>query len=66
MAAKQARDVVPVLGQCWASVVDGGLAMAQHWDSVSCLPGKVGIHLNIGLCLKLGRLSIGYMQDILT
>ena len=48
MAAKQARDVVPVLGQCWASVVDGGLAIAQHWDSVSCLPGKVGIHLNIG------------------
>ena len=36
---QQTRDVVPKLGQCWASVVDGGLALAQHRDNVLCLLG---------------------------
>ena len=36
---QQTRDNVPVLGQCWASVVDAGPALAQHRDNVSCLLG---------------------------
>ena len=29
--ARQTLDVDPMLGQCWASVVDGGPASAQYW-----------------------------------
>ena len=38
---QQTRDVFLMLGQCWASVVDGGLALAQHRDNVSCLLGRL-------------------------
>ena len=34
---RQTRDIEPMLGQCWADVVDGGPAMTQHWFNVSCL-----------------------------
>ena len=34
---QQTRYVVPMLGQCWASVVDVALALAQHRDNVTCL-----------------------------
>ena len=27
----------PVLTKCWASVVDGGPTLDQHWVDVSCL-----------------------------
>ena len=40
---QQTRDVVPVLGQCWASVVDGGPALAQYRDNVSRLLSSFGI-----------------------
>ena len=29
---QQTRDVVPMLGQCWASIIDGDPALAQHRD----------------------------------
>ena len=28
---KQLRDVDLMLDQCWADVIDGGLALSQHW-----------------------------------
>ena len=40
---QQTRDVVPILGQCWASVVDGGPALAQYRDNVSRLLSSFGI-----------------------
>ena len=30
------RDIEPMLGQCWADVVDGGPTLTQHWLNVSC------------------------------
>ena len=35
-------DMQPKLVWCWASVVDGGSALNQHWVNVSCLPGGGG------------------------
>ena len=37
VAAREARDVEPMLVKGWASVVDGGPAFNQHWLNVSCL-----------------------------
>ena len=45
----------PVLGQRWASVVDGGPAPAQHRDNVSCL---LGIHDILPIFKKLNRVVI--------
>ena len=42
MSFHQTRDVEPVLVWCWASVVDGGPIINQHWLNVSCL---LGFHL---------------------
>ena len=28
------RDIYPMLDQCWASVVDGGPTLVQHWVDV--------------------------------
>ena len=41
--AKMGRGIEPMLYQCWASVVDGGPALEQHWVDVSCLLGRTGI-----------------------
>ena len=30
-----------MLDQCWASVVEGGPALIQHWVDISCLLGDV-------------------------
>ena len=30
-----------MLGDCWASVVDGGPAVTQFWVNVSCFLGQV-------------------------
>ena len=38
-ASQLTRDIEPMLGWCWASVVDGGPTSAQHWLNVSCLLG---------------------------
>ena len=38
-ANQQTWDVQPMLVQCWASVVDDGLALQQQWLMVSCLLG---------------------------
>ena len=45
----------PVLGQRWASVVDGGTAPAQHRDNVSCL---LGIHDILPISKKLNKVMI--------
>ena len=34
------RDIEPMLGQCWADVVDGGPTLTRHWFNVSCLLNK--------------------------
>ena len=44
---QQARDIEPVLGQCWADVVDGGPTSTQHWFNVPCLQGS---HRQFNLC----------------
>ena len=36
---QQGRDDKPVLVQCWASVVDAGTTLYQHWINVSCVLG---------------------------
>ena len=38
---QQTRRVGPMLGWCWASVVDDGPASAQHWANASSLVGTV-------------------------
>ena len=38
---QQTRAIDTLLGQCWASVVDDGPALAQHCVDVSCLLGRV-------------------------
>ena len=32
------RGIYQILGQCWASVVDGGPTLSKHWFNVSCSP----------------------------
>ena len=39
---QQMRGIEPMLGQCWAAVVDGGPTLTQYWVNVSCL--LVGQH----------------------
>ena len=34
---QQTRNIHPMLDQCWASVVNGGQTLVQHWIDVSCL-----------------------------
>ena len=36
-ASQQARAIEPMLGQCWADVVDGRPTLTQHWFNGSCL-----------------------------
>ena len=38
-AWRQARNIEPMVGQCWADVVDGGPTLTQHWFNVWCLLG---------------------------
>ena len=45
----------PPLGQRWASVVDGGPALAQHRDNVPCL---LGIHDILPISKKLNKVMI--------
>ena len=45
----------PPLGQRWASVLDGGPALAQHRDSVPCL---LGIHDILPISKKLNKVMI--------
>ena len=35
--SQRARDVDPMLVYCWATVVDGGPTISQHWVNVSHL-----------------------------
>ena len=37
--SQQTRDNEPMLGQCWADVVDSGPTLNQDWFNVSCLLG---------------------------
>ena len=46
--SQQTRDVLPMLAQCWASVVDGGPTLSQHWVNFSCLLGIV--HIYVCMC----------------
>ena len=41
---QQTRHIDPMLGQCWASVVDGGPTLAQRWVDVSCLLDLSYVH----------------------
>ena len=37
LSCEPANIILPMLGQCWASVVDGGPASNQHWENVPYL-----------------------------
>ena len=37
---QQTREINPMLVQCWASIVDGGPTLYQHWLDASCLLGS--------------------------
>ena len=37
--SQKTRDIGPMLHQYWASVVDDGLALVQHWVDVLCVLG---------------------------
>ena len=39
LPTQQTQDIDPMLVQCWASVVDGGPTLDQHWVDVLCLLG---------------------------
>ena len=41
LLTQQTRYIVPLLVQCWASILDGGPRLNQHWDNVSCLLGRL-------------------------
>ena len=41
---QQTRGFHPMLFQCWASVVDGGPTLKQHWVNASCLLGRAQIY----------------------
>ena len=47
---QQTRDIEPMLVQCWASVVDDGPALNQHWVNVSCLLGDTSPGDEILIC----------------
>ena len=34
---EQTRYIDPILGECWADVVEGGPTFTQHWVNASCL-----------------------------
>ena len=35
--SRQAHDVHPMLGWCWASIEAGGPTLTQHWVTILCL-----------------------------
>ena len=56
MTTQQTQHIEPLLVQCWASGVDGGLTVNQQWLNVSCLLGRSClrnhvIHTNIPFLL---------------
>ena len=40
LSTQRTRDIDPMLDRCWASVLDGGTTLVQHWVDVSCLLGN--------------------------
>ena len=58
---QQTRYIAPLLVQCWASVVDGGPTLNQHWDNVSCLLTLLFLLLTLRalkyLCINYGDQS---------
>ena len=52
-------DIEPLLGWCWADVVDGGPASSQHWFNVWCFLGTLHVY---NQCLSQQRWSnVGWM-----
>ena len=49
-----ARDIHPMLFQCWASVEDGGPTLKQHWVNSPCLQGQERI-VQVSACTMLGQ-----------
>ena len=45
----ETKDIHPILGQCWASVVDGGLTLIHHWMNV--FPANTRHWTNVGSML---------------
>ena len=39
LTTQQTRDIDPMMDQCWASVVDGGTTLVQHWVDFSWFAG---------------------------
>ena len=40
-SSQQTRHVNPMLVECWASVLDVGPILQQHWVDISCLLGHL-------------------------
>ena len=64
-AAQQTRNVVPMLDQCWSSVVDGGPALGQHLLFLGGLvrtraPGYTAVLT--WLCLGLKHVCLNTLQ----
>ena len=67
-ASQLARDIEPVLDKCWASVVDSGPELHQHWLNVSCLLGwmSVGNDLTVQNSLLNHAHIFMKLEDLLT
>ena len=42
---QQTRDIKPMLGSCWSSIVDDEPTLTQHWFNISCLLGHILIYV---------------------
>ena len=60
---QQTRDFDPMLDHCWASVVNGGPTLVQHFVDVSCLLGRSLPAIFIVLPGSLSLLSIHTVQS---
>ena len=49
------EDIAKMMGQRWASVVDGGLSLVYAWDNISCLPGWDAELWDTGQQVAVGR-----------
>ena len=53
--SQQTEDIGQMMGQRWASVVDGGLSLVYAWDNISCLPGWDAELRDTGQQVAVGR-----------
>ena len=56
----QARDIYPMLFQCWPTVFDAGPALKQHRVNAPCLLGRaiLTIFLNYLLIIHINQIVV--------